>query len=872
MREKNKTYANLAVLKLRANKKNHVGLLFLLSLSFFFFQFMVILTDSILATNQNKRFEQYGEWEFAINLPKEYSFDRKITTEGNISTYGTFVQKDKQDNFFFGYYDEEAVRLSKIRLLQGKMPEKKDEIALELEVMYKLGLTYELGQELQVIIFTPDSQDDTSISYIPDKNIRTFRICGILESFSSGWAIGSYTNMELPEFIISKELSLEFSKKPIVNNIKIIKNNSSYSTEEWLNNLRLNLEKDEFEIRQNSFVQNENSYPKLSDSKDEFDQVIRFLLVSAFVVSMCILFLTMNHNIRAQKDTLHLFSLIGVSRSSQYSYFGWQCFYYFIVAFPIGIISALLFSNLAIYLFRILVRDDTILIKITFSGILLRSVLAFITYFVIVFFSFLFQSKFHFIGQEKRQAAVPNKKLKQKKQNGKRHCQRSSLQILLHSFLETPFRSFLFLFFVSIYLTTVMIIFYQAESTYKAYEYQADRPIDFMISSTGVTKEKIEELKNLSSMKEFYSLESVGLLLGFDLEAHHNDLIKENYFRKAKQKFPYMEERLKASGNELYIQAAAISSTSFWNKILSSEYQMTDQEMEEFHKGKTAIIFMPAIFEGEDGSIGIVEYREDDIPLQLSKPATDMVKVSDQVSLIYVNQNSEDKLRETKNIKISKIKSAYYDPNSFFNMLPNGAFELLISDSLLSNYKTYSEKDSTHRIAVTKEDFVTKESTLQSISNVLSGKQVNIVDYDLLKKQAFGAMILELTFLLFLLITLSVVISLIIYYVFILEEENRKEKTKLFFFLGMQENEISQFYLIKGLLSSLFCIFSSILFYFGYAVLKSFVKQTPSCLLSFFNQIRWTNWNLLFVIYLIFLFLFVMINVLFSKKTAKMQV
>lgn len=66
-KSKRKTDASLSLLKLLGEKKKLISTILLFSLSSFLLQSIIIVTDSMIATNQNKRYEQGSRSDFTAD-------------------------------------------------------------------------------------------------------------------------------------------------------------------------------------------------------------------------------------------------------------------------------------------------------------------------------------------------------------------------------------------------------------------------------------------------------------------------------------------------------------------------------------------------------------------------------------------------------------------------------------------------------------------------------------------------------------------------------------------------------------------------------------------------------------------------------------
>lgn len=874
-----KTVINLVFSKLLYSKSVFVSTLLLFSLAFFLLQSVTIMIESLLATTQNKRFEQYGEWEYAVSGIQPFTIDDPgFALEGDISIYGQFSPIEDSERFYpFGVYDNNAKELSKIKLLQGQLPKEKNEIALEMETMRLLHIPYELGQEVTFLVTTlnlkVEDKEKGALTYIYQVNPCTFKVSGIIQSYSSGWTDMILSEIKLPAFIISDRYAEEFKNNSDLCNIKLLKNTSSMEKNQWMEAMNSRVSSLGKADNYTTFMENENAYPKAGDSKNNYDQLLVTLYCAVLLISVCILFLTIIRLIQNQADTIRIFFLMGARSAYVRSFLICQCIVCLLIALPVGIILAYGASSIGIFLLD-KVSDETLVLSISLSGILFSGLLSLVCCVLASLFPILFSSRLRYISL--KQKICNRKKGKLVQSHAKKHRKRSLLQITFRSFFETPVKNIIFILFLGIYLMSSFILVSNAEASFHSYRNQAEMDIDFSIHALNISKEKVELLAQSSSILEVYALKKAGFVLSFDLEPSHKNLFQNEYFLLAKQRYAEMEKLLKYQEQECYSNVMAIPSSVYWNHILSKEFELSQKEMEDFFSGTSAIIFLPDIYNSGNDRYQAVGFQEGEIPSQLKVLTQTFIQEGDRVRLSYVDQSTEEKVRETKEIEISKVKTVYYNPESIYGNFPVAPFSMIISDTLMTSFQTYKERDSYQQIVVKADKSATKESVDKVIFEVSTGvPESGITDYRILKETAFQNMVLQLTSILFLLLVLTVVLILAFYYMTVLEANYAKERVNLFVLLGMEEGSVLFCNFIKGVIRFGLCIFTALVFYFGYcflsAALTSFTEGIYSIPFLFFGKIEATNWTMVMFMFVLFLPFLIGLSLLPSKKLLKQK-
>lgn len=100
---------------------------------------------------------------------------KKVYDAAAISV-SAFAISESEKFIPFGYMDSHAQKLSHIKMKQGAMPQKDNEIAVEASVLYHLGLEEKIGQEIKFEIRTRDGAKE-----------QIFVLSGIVSNYSSLW-------------------------------------------------------------------------------------------------------------------------------------------------------------------------------------------------------------------------------------------------------------------------------------------------------------------------------------------------------------------------------------------------------------------------------------------------------------------------------------------------------------------------------------------------------------------------------------------------------------------------------------------------------------------------------------------------------------
>lgn len=173
-----KCMRSIAFTGMKGRKKETFTLIAVMFLTFFFLMTTVTLQGSFLKTSEAERFEIYGKWMGAVwnASPQDKSELEKIwLTEhvGEMRVFGEMQASGGNTAGTLGAIDKEALKFCGLKLKEGRLPENKNEIALEASALGKLKLPLEIGETVR---FRLEGEKEYS-----------FTLCGIIKPQSEQW-------------------------------------------------------------------------------------------------------------------------------------------------------------------------------------------------------------------------------------------------------------------------------------------------------------------------------------------------------------------------------------------------------------------------------------------------------------------------------------------------------------------------------------------------------------------------------------------------------------------------------------------------------------------------------------------------------------
>ncbi|MGB8454855.1 MAG: ABC transporter permease [Anaerocolumna sp.] len=179
-------YNKIVKLNLQKYKKSYISFIIIIILACTFTVSVTIFNDSLIKTEEQQRKDIYGSWHISVyntddTLYKELLNHGTLKNVGKMTVYGSVLGGDSKATGTIGSVDDNMVR-SGLSLMDGRFPEKDNEIAVELDDLSMGGYSYEIGQaiHLKIQVYNNESKKMQEIQ-------KTYILTGILKNYSSIW-------------------------------------------------------------------------------------------------------------------------------------------------------------------------------------------------------------------------------------------------------------------------------------------------------------------------------------------------------------------------------------------------------------------------------------------------------------------------------------------------------------------------------------------------------------------------------------------------------------------------------------------------------------------------------------------------------------
>lgn len=180
-------FAKMVLLSIKRRKEEigfvsivtFIAVLFLAGVSLF----QNVMNRYVIENN----YKNYGEWIFS-SLDKELSHPYFAST-GSCDTGGVVLNaKGESTNESIGYTDDGFLGLANLTFYEGRLPEKDDEIIMNLTTLAKLGYSLDLGQTIHIKVeIVREIVEGEEVLYKTEHYEKDFTLVGTIRDFSTTW-------------------------------------------------------------------------------------------------------------------------------------------------------------------------------------------------------------------------------------------------------------------------------------------------------------------------------------------------------------------------------------------------------------------------------------------------------------------------------------------------------------------------------------------------------------------------------------------------------------------------------------------------------------------------------------------------------------
>ncbi len=301
----------------KSQRKQLCLILLCMAISFFLMEFIFLFSDSMEETLQERRLDAYGEWQIALRGVTRQDEERVrnlplLERAGSVWAAGSIANEGIQGASCLGGMDEDAVRLARLSVLEGHLPEAPGEAAVESTLLKRLG--GQVGEELTLTIAPYEGENAGQAVQME------VTVCGVIKDYAFAWVIGS--SHDLPGVLVQPE-TVEAAGIALPNgDVSSDQPRDHYSLlikgqEQW-DTVWEDMEEMEFKVklRGRFLSQNTFSYPSETEHQDSLqnmEMVVSVLQVFVVAVSALVLAMVIRTSVKNRWQELRDLHALGAS-------------------------------------------------------------------------------------------------------------------------------------------------------------------------------------------------------------------------------------------------------------------------------------------------------------------------------------------------------------------------------------------------------------------------------------------------------------------------------------------------------------------------------------------------------------------------------
>ncbi len=301
----------------KSQRKQLFLILLCMAISFFLMEFIFLFSDSMENTLQERRLDAYGEWQIALRGVTQQDEERVrnlplLERAGSVWAAGSIANEGIQGASCLGGMDADAVRLARLSVLEGHLPEAPREAAVESTLLKRLG--GQVGEELTLTIAPYEGENAGQAVTLQ------VTVCGVIKDYAFAWVIES--SHDLPGVLVQPE-TVEAAGMALPNgDVSADQPRDHYSLlikgqEQW-DTVWEEMEEMGFKVKTGGVFLSKNtfSYPSETERQDRLqnmEKVVSVLQVFVVAVSALVLAMVIRTSVKNRRQELRDLHALGAS-------------------------------------------------------------------------------------------------------------------------------------------------------------------------------------------------------------------------------------------------------------------------------------------------------------------------------------------------------------------------------------------------------------------------------------------------------------------------------------------------------------------------------------------------------------------------------
>lgn len=336
MKNKKLTYNSLAFSTLKNRKKSYALMIIGIVLAMIFSSGVPFFISCMQSSTKEIQYRKQGKQGAIVTDAQNYTLNKAVEDGSvigkigyaHVLSYAWSEKEDFSDGTMIGWLDDRATELYYPVVLDGRMPEKENEIAIEKSALQRMRLDTKIGEEVTLKALVCNSDE-----FLKDEIAVTYKLVGILHDKKSNIELFYGDAVEqakkIPAAFVAENSSVEIGgKEALVAFFNDYITDTSYL----------------FEISNDNYIG--TGYVYSTSVTDSYTTVISnvgtvtFLSVLLAFMSCFGIVNAFNANLKERKKQIGMLKAVGATRKQLIAIFGREAFIICLLTAPLSVAVA----------------------------------------------------------------------------------------------------------------------------------------------------------------------------------------------------------------------------------------------------------------------------------------------------------------------------------------------------------------------------------------------------------------------------------------------------------------------------------------------------------------------------------------------------
>lgn len=333
MKKKKLTYNSLAFSTLKNRKKSYALMIIGIVLAMIFSSGVPFFASCLHSSQKEMQYRKQGKQDTIVTNAQNYELNKAIEDGSiigeigyaHILYYAWNEKEDFSDGTMIGWLDKRATELYYPVVLDGRMPEKENEIAIEKSALQRMRLNTKIGEEITLKALVCNSD-----KFLEEEREVTYKLVGILHDKKSNFELYNSSSVEragkLPAALVVKNSQVEIGGKEAL---------VAFFNESWID--------ESYIMSKVSHVDQLNNYIYANNMTSSYTK-LTYNLATVIFISALLAFMScfgivnaFNSNLKERKKQIGMLKAVGATRRQLISIFGREAFLICIFTTPLSV-------------------------------------------------------------------------------------------------------------------------------------------------------------------------------------------------------------------------------------------------------------------------------------------------------------------------------------------------------------------------------------------------------------------------------------------------------------------------------------------------------------------------------------------------------